>query len=285
MAESFHATFIARYGAAISLFVLVGCTTVPSIEKTIAVSQPAATETPATTADLLFSTYPATAHQLPAELKRWALPGCPQTEYELVQQGDHTVLHAKALSSASSIRKEVAVEPTQFPALTWRWKTNALIPEADNTLSYKEDSPARIILTFDGDREKLSFGELARSQLLKVLTGEELPFATLMYIWENRLPVGTIINSSHSSRIKMIVATSGPQQVGQWVQLSRNMLEDYRRAFGEAPGKLVSIGVMTDSNKTASQAEAYYGDIHLLPSDSLVAQEKSGQSAPSSQSK
>ena len=261
----------ARHSMVISLLCLAGCATQQSAEK-ITTSENAITETVGTTQDLLFSTYPATASALPAELKRWALPGCPQTEYDLVQQDDRTVLHAKAVKSASSIRKEVAVEPTQFPKLLWSWKTEALIPEADNTLSYKEDAPVRVILTFDGDRSKLSFGELARSQLLKVLTGEELPFATLMYIWENRLPVGTIINSTHSSRIKMIVAASGPEQVGQWMQLSRNMADDYRRAFGEEPGTLVSIGVMTDSNKTSSQAEAYYGDIRLASQDGLSAQ-------------
>lgn len=264
----------ARYCALaglLGLLGLLGCATQEYSAKVVT-SENASAEKVGATHDLLFSTYSTTTNTLPAELKRWAFPGSPQTKYDLVQQENRTVLHAKAVKSASSIRKEVAVEPTQFSRLIWSWKTNALIAGADNTQSDKEDAPVRIILTFDGDRSKLPFGELARSQLLKVLTGEELPYATLMYIWENHQPVGTIINSAHSSRIKMIVAASGPQQVGQWVQLSRNMAEDYRRAFGEEPGKLASIGVMTDSNKTSGQAEAYYGDIRLASPDSLAAQ-------------
>ena len=41
------------------------------------------------------------------------------------------------------------------------------------------------------------------------------------------------------------------------------MVEDYQRAFGEAPGDIVGIGVMTDTDNTRSRARAYYGDITL----------------------
>lgn len=58
----------------------------------------------------------------------------------------------------------------------------------------------------------------------------------------------------------MIVASSGSHQLGHWVELSRDVAEDYRRAYGEEPGSVTGIGVMTDSDNTASRAEAYYGD-------------------------
>jgi hypothetical protein len=39
------------------------------------------------------------------------------------------------------------------------------------------------------------------------------------------------------------------------------VLEDYRQAYGEEPGKIISVGVMTDTNTTGSKVTAYYGDI------------------------
>jgi hypothetical protein len=42
------------------------------------------------------------------------------------------------------------------------------------------------------------------------------------------------------------------------------VVADYRRAFGEAPGRLIGIAVMTDSDNTASSTEAHYGDLTLL---------------------
>ena len=41
----------------------------------------------------------------------------------------------------------------------------------------------------------------------------------------------------------------------------RNVVEDYRRAFGEEPGDLVAIGLMTDSGDNGSPRRGYYGDI------------------------
>jgi hypothetical protein len=82
-----------------------------------------------------------------------------------------------------------------------------------------------------------------------------------MYIWENRAPVGRVIDNLHTSRIKMIVADSGAGNLGHWRSETRNVYEDYRRAFGEDPPPIRSIGIMTDSDNTGSDAEAYYGDI------------------------
>ena len=36
---------------------------------------------------------------------------------------------------------------------------------------------------------------------------------------------------------------------------------DFQQAFGEAPGALLSIGIMTDSDNTASTASAWYGPV------------------------
>lgn len=92
-----------------------------------------------------------------------------------------------------------------------------------------------------------------------------MPYATLMYIWENRQPVGTVIDSAHTGRVKMVVAGSGVDRLGQWKRFERDYVEDFRRAFGETPGRLIGVGVLTDTDNTGGAVEAYYGDIALLP--------------------
>ena len=49
---------------------------------------------------------------------------------------------------------------------------------------------------------------------IKAFTGQQLPYATLMYIWENRAPVDTVLPNLHTTRIKMVVADSGDGKVG-----------------------------------------------------------------------
>ena len=62
--------------------------------------------------------------------------------------------------------------------------------------------------------------------------------------------MGTIIPNPHTKRVQMVVASSGPAGVGKWQTLSRNVLEDFRRAFGEEPGMLTDVGVLTDTDNT-----------------------------------
>jgi hypothetical protein len=82
-----------------------------------------------------------------------------------------------------------------------------------------------------------------------------------MYIWENRVPRDTVISSLHTSRIRMIVAESGRGWLGVWQEVWRNLYEDYRKAFGEEPGTITAIGIMTDTDNTGENVHAYYGDI------------------------
>jgi hypothetical protein len=57
------------------------------------------------------------------------------------------------------------------------------------------------------------------------------------------------------------VVESGEERVGQWINMRRNVLEDYRRAFGDDPDDIVTVGVMTDSGDDGSTRRAFYGDI------------------------
>ena len=119
----------------------------------------------------------------------------------------------------------------------------------------------RIVISFNGDIEKLPLGERLFFDNMRLLTGRQMPYATLMYIWENRVPVGAVIPNRHTSRVKMIVAASGPRGLGRWQRVTRNVAEDYRRAFGEEPGTITGVGIMTDTDNTGAVAQAYYGDI------------------------
>jgi hypothetical protein len=43
-------------------------------------------------------------------------------------------------------------------------------------------------------------------------------------------------------------------------------MEDYRRAFGEEPGKMLGVAIMSDTDNTGEKAEGWYGDIHFQQS-------------------
>jgi len=185
------------------------------------------------------------------------------TVYDLVDDQGTIVLHAVADGAASLVGHRVAFDLKAAPVLSWRWKIAQLIPTADNSVAGKEDSPARIVLEFDGDKSKLSLADKSTLATGKFLSGRELPYATLMYIWSNNEPVGKVIRNPRTPRVQMVVASSGAGGVGAWQTLSRNAVDDFRGAFGEDPGRLTGVAVLTDTDNTGEKAEAWYGDIQF----------------------
>ena len=187
------------------------------------------------------------------------------TVYRMVTDAStgRVVLHAVAERSASGLSQRLDLQPLERPVIAWRWRVVDLIAGADNQDRYSEDAPARLMLFFDGDRSRLPIKEQMLMETAHLLTGQEPPFATLMYVWENRFAPDTLLRNSFTDQVKMIVVGTGRDRIGTWKTFQRDYVEDYRRAFGHDPGRLVGIGVMTDTDNTGESVEAFYGDILL----------------------
>ena len=183
-----------------------------------------------------------------------------RTEYRAVAQDGVIVMKAVADSSASGLSQQLKLDCRDTPYLTWKWNVSHILAEANNAFG-PDDAPARVIVAFEGDKSKWNFEDQAFADRIMALTGNVIPYATLMYIWSNGDPEGSIIENRHTSRIKMVVAETGPGKLGEWVNEKRNLYEDYKRAFGEEPGKVISIGIMSDTDNTGQKVTTYYGDI------------------------
>jgi hypothetical protein len=194
------------------------------------------------------------------------LPSKNKTDYQLEKYQGKTVLRATAKSSASGMAVPLKPRSAEGLQLAWSWKALNTIPNADNTVGRHDDAPLRIMLAFDGDKSKLSFKDQMAFEMAHLISGHEMPYATLMYIWAGATPVETVITNQHVSRVRMLVVDSGKEGVGDWRSHLRNIGEDYRKSFGESPGKLIGIGVMTDSDNTKTEVKSIYGDIELINS-------------------
>lgn len=195
--------------------------------------------------------------------EHYKLPGKQETRYGFVRTDGRVALHASSSASASMFRTTMAVPAGALGNFQFSWKVASLIDGADVGVRDSDDAPARVVLAFDGDRSRFSLRETAMSELARAITGEEMPYATLMYVWCNQRPVGTVITHPRSSRVRAIVVESGTGRVGQWTTYQRDVLADFNRAFGEAPGQLTGVALMTDSDNTRSQAQAWYGPLRF----------------------
>jgi hypothetical protein len=188
------------------------------------------------------------------------------TVYRMVDDDGVVVLHAQADGAASLLGYRTSFDLKAAPVIEWRWRIRELIAGADNAVAAKEDAPVRIVLEFDGDKSKLSFTDRSTIAAGKLLSGRELPYATLMYIWSNKEPVGKVVQNPRTPRVQMVVASTGAGGLGTWQALSRNALDDFRRAFREDPGTLTGVAVLTDTDNTDEKVEAWYGDIRFRSS-------------------
>ncbi len=186
------------------------------------------------------------------------------TVYRLENYQGRTVLSANSKTSASGLA--VKLRPRSAPNLwlQWEWKAVGAIPQADNADSQRDDAPLRILVAFDGNKSKLPLKEKLTFEMASLISGQELPYATLMYIWSGKNAPNTVLNNAHTSRVKMIVVDSGWSNIGEWRKHERDLAADYKLAYGETPGNVIGIALLTDTDNTKSEVRAIYGDIELL---------------------
>jgi DUF3047 family protein len=169
--------------------------------------------------------------------------GSPKYEFRIVTQGGRKVLHLKSANDSSTVSKEIKVDVKSQPILQWSWQVVTLPKGGDARKSATDDQAAQLYVTFP------RFPSQVRSRIIS-------------YLWDTTAPVGAVVKSEKTGLVTYVVVRSGPTDLGKWLTESRNVLEDYKKIYGEAPGEEVgAISISVDSNDTRSAAESYFGEI------------------------
>lgn len=190
-------------------------------------------------------------------------PGKRNVPFVATAYDGRPALHVSANRSMSVLRQRLADAPLQPGDIRFSWRVDGLLQGADIGVAGQDDAPVRVVLAFDGDRSRLTAKSRMQSELSRALLGEDMPYATLTYVWCNSRPIGTVLVSPRTDRVRKIVVESGPGRVGQWLDYQRDVVKDFREAFGEEPGPLIGIALMTDADNTGEQINAWYGALRL----------------------
>jgi len=185
------------------------------------------------------------------------------SRYQLVQANGQQVVKAETSNSASGLIARVRVEPGDRLMLRWRWKISSVYEKGDARSKAGDDYPARIYVAFEFEADKAGFFERAKRKAAALVFGEELPGNALNYIWANRLEQGAVVANPFTDTTMMLAVESGNEKAGQWVTAERDIVADYRRAFGTPPPAIVGVAIMSDSDNTGGSATAWYGDLRL----------------------
>ena len=162
-------------------------------------------------------------------------------------EGFHKVLHLLSDRENSIIAKRVGkIDVRKHPMLEWEWRVVTLPMGGDSRKAATDDQGGQIYVVFP------RFPAAIRSRIIG-------------YVWDSTVPAGEIFESSRTSMLTYLVVRSGSVDLGRWIRETRNVLEDFKRIYGQDPVEaveVVSIGI--DSNDTASRAESYMGTIRFL---------------------
>lgn len=217
-----------------------------------------------------FSSAPGTA--LPPPWQVVTLPKIPRhTRYELVELDGRRVVRATAEASyANAVHPLAAADLAATPILSWSWRVDRFPEGSDLTRKPGDDLAAKVCVLLDLPLERLSIGDRVKIALGRSLFRQDLPAATLCYVWDRTLPVGTVLPNVYTDRVRFIVLRSGDAgEQGRWFDERRDLRLDFARAFGrEAQGGLppaTAIAFATDADNTGASALAYFGDLKLSP--------------------
>ena len=168
------------------------------------------------------------------------------TRFDVVLASGERVLRATSHASASALYRLLDVETRTAIELSWRWKVaSSLVGNRNERSKDGDDYAARVLVTF---------GSRSFSRSTKILC----------YVWAASEPVGAAFPSPRSDNVATIVLESGNEMSGEWIPERRDLLEDFRMAFGQPPKRPPgAIAVIVDTDDTGSSSIAWFDDLHI----------------------
>jgi len=176
--------------------------------------------------------------------QNWGTP-----KYDLlnvVEDEGRRALHMKSANDSSTLNKDIRgkVRLKETPILEWDWKS-IVLPKAGNSCKKSTDDQAgQVFVVWP------RFPEAVRSRIIG-------------YVWDTTQPVGTICKSEKTGTVTYVVVRSGPADVNKWLTEQRNVVDDFKRIYGETPDDPSVLSLSIDSNDTNSTAEAMIGGIRF----------------------
>ncbi len=179
----------------------------------------------------------------------------PTYNYQILEEQNNKFLRFEGTygkhMSYPLINKE-GIDIFETPMLSWKWRVHQAPKNANEDDDDRNDVAASIYVAFD----------MGRVALFK-----KVP-KTIRYTWSSTLPEGTELSKFYGNQ-KIVVMGQGDNTNGDWKSFSRNIVEDYKRLFGDdPPAKPIAILILSDANNTNSPAKADYDDIMLHSSRS-----------------
>lgn len=189
----------------------------------------------------------------------------PATRFEVLLLDGQRVLKVQADASYGNL-----VHDWQGPVrgLQWRWRLDKPLTRSNLRTKEGDDVALKLCVMFDLPTTKLALSERLQLSLARAISREALPAATLCYVWDRLLPVGTVLANAYTRRVRYLVVDSGESPLRQWVTHQRDVPADFLTSFGaeaDSVPLVTAIVLGADTDNTGDSALGYVGDVLASP--------------------
>ena len=202
----------------------------------------------------------------------WHVVTLPQQAVPVTRYGAETVDGREALriqtqgSYGNLVHELPAIQAPQ--RLRWAWRLQQPNTAVDLRLKAGDDAAVKVCMSFDMALERVPFVERQMLKLARSRSGQDLPAATLCWVWGATEAKGALMPNAYSRRVRYIVLRNREDALATWFEESRDVSADFRRAFGdesiELPA-LTALIVSGDGDNTGGASLAHVSGLRVEP--------------------
>ncbi len=194
----------------------------------------------------------------------------PDTRFSVAGVDGRQAVRIEAQASYGNLVHPLARTPAvATTTLSWQWRVDELNRAADLRSKQSDDTSAKVCVLFDMPIDQVPFVERQILRIARSRTGVELPAATICYVWDTTLAVGTRIDNAYSRRVRYLVLRSGSSAERRWQTERRVLAADFASLFGdESPNRvppIQAIAIGADADNTGGRSLAFVADVRLEP--------------------
>ena len=187
----------------------------------------------------------------------------PITRYTAERVDGRDALRVDAAASYGNLVHDLPGVPAPR-TLRWTWRLQQPNAAADLRSKSGDDTAVKVCLSFDLPMSAVPFVERQLLRLARSRTGEDLPAATLCWVWAGAEERGALLDNVYSRRVRTIVLRNGSDAPGHWQRESRDVAADFLRAFGDESATvppLTAVIVAGDADNTGARSVAHVANL------------------------
>lgn len=161
--------------------------------------------------------------------------------------------------------------------LTWRWRLDQPLvgghSPPDVMSRSGDDAALKVCAMFDHPLDRVPFVERQMLRVARSMSGEDLPTATVCYVWDSTYQAPVQAANPYTRRVRFITLQGRSAPLSRWVTESRDLGRDFLTLFGDEQSqdaplpRITRIVIGADSDNTGSKSLGWVADLRWQPQE------------------